>query len=252
VIAGVGLEPFSVAAADLNGDGNPDILVSIGINGGMLELFGDGSGGFGSSYVSRWPGGTALVGDFTGDGRADILLDAVSNQSLLLATPTPTAAGAAYNISKLPATVTAITASPASGDIGADQVVTITLTMSKAITVSGGTPTLALNDGGTATYTGGSGNALTFSYVVHSGDQAANLGVTGIDLHGATAQDSVGNTASFAFAPTAFSGLQIDGVAPTVMSAAASPGVGDLDADHTVTITLGTSEAVTVTGGTRP
>ena len=97
-----------------------DILISIGINGGMLELFGDGNGGFGSSYFGRWPGGDVLVGDFTGDGRADILLDAVFNQSpLLLATPTPTAAGPAYSLSKLPATVTSITASPASGDIGA-------------------------------------------------------------------------------------------------------------------------------------
>ena len=35
------------------------------------------------------------------------------------------------------------------------------------MTVAGGTPTLTLNDGGTATYTGGSGtNALTFSYTV--------------------------------------------------------------------------------------
>ena len=46
---------------------------------------------------------------------------------------------------------------------------TLTLNMSEAVTVntSGGTPTLTLNDGGTATYTGGSGtNALTFSYTV--------------------------------------------------------------------------------------
>ena len=38
------------------------------------------------------------------------------------------------------------------------------------MTVAGGTPTLTLNDGGTATYTGGSGtNALTFSYTVAPG-----------------------------------------------------------------------------------
>ena len=36
--------------------------------------------------------------------------------------------------------------------------------------MAGGTPTLTLNDGGTATYTGGSGtNALTFSYTVAPG-----------------------------------------------------------------------------------
>ena len=39
--------------------------------------------------------------------------------------------------------------------------------MSEAVTVAGGTPTLTLNDGGTATYVSGSGtNALTFSYTV--------------------------------------------------------------------------------------
>ena len=44
---------------------------------------------------------------------------------------------------------------------------TLTLNLSEAVTVAGGTPTLTLNDGGTATYTGGSGsNALTFSYTV--------------------------------------------------------------------------------------
>ena len=43
------------------------------------------------------------------------------------------------------------------GDLTVGSVVTLTLTMSEAVTVSGGTPTLTLNDGGTATYTGGSG-----------------------------------------------------------------------------------------------
>ena len=41
------------------------------------------------------------------------------------------------------------------------------MNLNEAVTVAGGTPTLTLNDGGTATYTGGSGsNALTFSYTV--------------------------------------------------------------------------------------
>ena len=42
------------------------------------------------------------------------------------------------------------------------------------MTVTGGTPTLTLNDGGTATYTGGSGtNALTFSYTVGAGQNTS-------------------------------------------------------------------------------
>ena len=44
------------------------------------------------------------------------------------------------------------------------------------MTVAGGTPTLTLNDGGTATYTGGSGtSALTFSYTVGAGQNTPDL-----------------------------------------------------------------------------
>jgi hypothetical protein len=52
----------------------------------------------------------------------------------------------------------------------------VTVNFSAAVTVNtaGGTPTLSLNDGGTATYTGGSGTgALTFSYTVAIGQKHA-------------------------------------------------------------------------------
>src|SRR5262249_13016428 len=71
-----------------------------------------------------------------------------------------------------PPTVASVTASGSgitagSGTLGVGSVVTLTVGFSEAVLVAGGTPTLALNDGGTATYTGGSGtNTLTFSYTV--------------------------------------------------------------------------------------
>ena len=66
--------------------------------------------------------------------------------------------------------ILSIADSPSSGDLEPGEVVTLTLKLSEAVTVAGGTPTLTLNDGGTATYTGGSGtNALTFSYTVAPG-----------------------------------------------------------------------------------
>ena len=66
--------------------------------------------------------------------------------------------------------MTQVVAAPASGDEGVGKTITLTLDMSEAVTVAG-TPTLSLNDGGVATYTGGSGtSALTFSYTVGAGD----------------------------------------------------------------------------------
>ena len=47
-----------------------------------------------------------------------------------------------------------------------------------------GTPVLKLNDGGTASYTGGSGtSALTFAYLVAAGDNTPDLTVTGLVLN---------------------------------------------------------------------
>ena len=134
--------------------------------------------------------------------------------------------------------------------------VTLTLNMSEAVTVAGGTPTLTLNDGGTATYTGGNGtNALTFSYTVGAGQNTAGLAVTGVNLGTATVKDSAGNAAGFSLTGLTQTGPQIDTTAPTVSSVVASgtgitAGSGDLGVGSVVTLTLNMSEAVTIAGGT--
>ena len=142
------------------------------------------------------------------------------------------------------------------GDLNAGHVVTLTLTMSEVVTVAGGTPTLTLNDGGTATYTDGSGrNALTFSYTVAAGENTPDLTVTAFNLNGATITDGAGNNAAISGNPVPAGTLQIDTVAPTVTSVAASGagisnGNGDLNSGHIVTLTLAATEAVAVVGGT--
>ena len=71
--------------------------------------------------------------------------------------------------------------------------------MSEVVTVAGGAPTLSLNNGGTASYTGGSGtNALTFSYTVGAGEDTSDLAVTVFNLNGATVSDAAGNSANLA------------------------------------------------------
>ena len=62
------------------------------------------------------------------------------------------------------------------------------------VNTTGGSPTLTLNDGGTATYTGGSGtSALTFSYTVGAGQNTAALAATTVNLNGGTIKDGAGN-----------------------------------------------------------
>ena len=130
--------------------------------------------------------------------------------------------------------------SSGTGDLDAGNVVTLTLTMSESVTVntSGGTPTLTLNDGATATYTGASGNALTFSYTVAAGQNTSDLAVSAVNLNGATIKDGAGNSASLSGALSPAGTLQIDTTAP-----AAPVIVNDtINGNNSVTLS-GTAEA---------
>ena len=151
-------------------------------------------------------------------------------------------------------TISSITESPSSGDLNAGKTVTLTLTMSENVTVNttGGTPTLTLNDGTTATYVSSSGNALTFSYTVAAGQNTAALAATAVNLNGATITDGAGNAANLSLTGLTQTGPQIDTTAPTISSITESPSSGDLNGGKTVTLTLNMSENVTVNtaGGT--
>jgi hypothetical protein len=152
------------------------------------------------------------------------------------------------------ATVQSVTSTPTSGDLGPGKVITFTVTMTEAVTVTGGTPTLSLNDGGTATYKSGSGsNVLNFTYTVGalgSGQNAAALAVTGFNSNGATIYDSgvLADTADLRGVTSFVAGPQIDTTAPTVSSVVTNPATGDLGAGQSVTLTVNFSENVVVTG----
>src|SRR5438874_2740442 len=67
--------PGMVIIADVNKDGNPDILIA----GGNLSVFlGDGKGNFAAANGSPFPAGQnpadIATGDFNGDGNLDIAI----------------------------------------------------------------------------------------------------------------------------------------------------------------------------------
>jgi hypothetical protein len=94
-----------------------------------------------------------------------------------------------------------VTSTSANGlyEFGVSISLTVTFTKPVAVDLTGGTPTLALNSGGTATYAGTSGTftALTFAYTVGLGDFAPDLdavSAAALALNGATITDQATNT----------------------------------------------------------
>lgn len=79
--------PANVAAADLNGDGNADVVVAGMFGSEVRAWLGDGAGGF-SASIDSGPGGDQMRGaysmvsaDFNADGVVDLALTSDNNQT---------------------------------------------------------------------------------------------------------------------------------------------------------------------------
>jgi hypothetical protein len=194
-------------------------VVTVNTTGGSPTLtFNDGGT---ATYVSG-SGTNALTFSYTvlaGQNTPDLMVSAVNLNGATLRD----GAGNAGNLSltgvsqgspqidTTPPSVTQVIASPANGTEFPGNTVTFTLAFGEAVTVTG-TPTLTLNDGGTATYLAGTGtNALTFTYTVGSGDATGSaLAITQANLpNGATITDGAGNAANLSGALTTFPNLAI-------------------------------------------
>ena len=73
-----GVDPDALAVADVNHDGAPDIIAANPESGTVTVLLGDGRGHFHHSPGSPFPAGhqpsDVGIGDFNGDGHADLLI----------------------------------------------------------------------------------------------------------------------------------------------------------------------------------
>ena len=152
-------------------------------------------------------------------------------------------------------TISSITPTPTSGGtVGLGGTVAIDVHLSEAAVVSG-TPTLRLNDGGTAFYVpGGSSNpaggVLEFDYTVGSGQNTPDLTISSLSLlGGASITDSAGNAVNPTLPASKNLHLTIDSIRPSVTSATATP--GGVASGGTATITLKMSQPVSV-GGSGP
>jgi probable HAF family extracellular repeat protein len=148
--------------------------------------------------------------------------------------------------------VTAVTPSQTT-EADAGKTVKLTLSMSEGLSITGGSLSLTLNDGATATFDAAASKlatgTLVFDYTVGATDHMSNLEITQVNLNGAIAHDSNGQNTDFTGALNIGTGLQI-GPLPTVLSISATTDnhTAVVNAGHVVTVTMTTSEAVTVTG----
>lgn len=159
-------------------------------------------------------------------------------------------------LSVRPTAVTAVLASPAGGTESIGQTITLTLVFNQGVTVSGGTPTLTLNNGGTAIYDAAATAALgdptrmVLSYTVAASDSPVNgLAIVRGDQNGAVIVDAAGHGPDFTAAFTSFPAIQIQSGA-TVVSVVASPTSGVEHIGDSMTFTIAMDRAVTVSGGT--
>jgi hypothetical protein len=163
-----------------------------------------------------------------------------------------------------PPTVTNVTASNANGTYGIGSVISVQITFSEPITVTG-SPQISLSTGTPATtaasYASGSGGStLTFSYSVSSGNSSADLdysSTSALALNGGTIKSSTGTNATLTLVSPGAAGslgankaIVINGTAPGVTNVTASTANGTYVAGQTVSVQVVFGTVVNVAGGT--
>ncbi|MBK1840759.1 DUF4347 domain-containing protein [Azospirillum sp. YIM B02556] len=143
-------------------------------------------------------------------------------------------------------TVSGVTSSTTDGTYGTGSTISIQVTFSEAVTVTG-TPQLTLETGTTdrtISYVGGSGtNTLTFTYTVQAGDTSSDLNyqsTSALALNGGTIKDTTGNDATLTL-PATGNGSSLGGAKAIVIDTAPAITSAIYDANTNTLVVTGTN-----------
>ncbi|WP_323145091.1 Ig-like domain-containing protein [Massilia phyllosphaerae] len=190
---------FSEAVTVSTADGTPRIALTLD-NGGTVY----------ANYLSAAPSGALTFRYVVTDGVQDLtgitvgtlsanggaLRDAAGNDAALALNTVGGTVG--VNVDGQQAHVLGVGSSTSDGAYGLGATISITVTFNRTVVVDtgAGVPSLALGDGGVATYAGGSGSAtLVFTYRVATGENAADLDYASsaaLALNGGAIRDTAG------------------------------------------------------------
>jgi len=174
----------------------------LALNSGGTASYASGSGTSTLTFVYTVAAGqNSSHLDYTSTSALTLNGGTITNAILTL--PSPGAAGSlsankSIVIDTQAPVVTNVSSTTANGTYGAGSVISVTITFSNAVLVTG-TPLLALNSGGTASYASGSGaSTLNFVYTVALGQNSPRLDYTStaaLTLNGGTIMDIANNPA---------------------------------------------------------
>ena len=166
--------PHSVAVADINGDGNPDIIVGDYGTGMVGVLLGNGNGSFQSqqTYATGHYSYSVAVGDVNGDGRPDVVVlnSGIENVSVLLNAVNGNFTGQVYTLTTSTVASLAISGLPGSATAGTSLPFTVTALDTSGNVVTGYTGTVHFS-----TTDSGAGSVLPPDYTFVRADAGVHV-----------------------------------------------------------------------------
>ncbi len=164
------------------------------------------------------------------------------------------ATGSSIVVDTTQSDIASISSTTPNGAYGAGELINVTVTFQKPVSLVGGTLDVTLDTGAVVSIAEfGPAMSASGTYSVQPGDDSLDLDAVDIDLSGGTLRDQADNNVNVALPGSTIadtSAIVIDTTAPEILSITSSTPNGTYNAGTAINVTINFSEPVTLSGGT--